>query len=216
MTTIVLADDHNVVRQGLRAVLEAEHDITIVGEAETGLEIIKLVEQMQPDIVVVDVMMPELTGLEVARQISEQKLPTRVIILSMYANEAYVLEALRYGAMGYVLKHADATELVQAIRAVMLGQHYLSPPLSEQAIEVYIARARETTSDPYDLLTPREREVLHLVAQSYSNIEIARRLIISPRTVETHRANMMQKLDLQTQTDLVKYAVRRGIIPLEE
>jgi two-component system, NarL family, response regulator NreC len=216
MTRIVLADDHNVVRQGLRAVLDAEYDLTIVGEADNGFDAIKLVERLLPDVLIIDVMMPGITGLEVARQIREQGSATRVIMLSMYANEAYVIEALRYGASAYVLKHSDASELIQAVQEVRLGRRYLGSPLSQRAIEEYLAQARETPSDPYDTLTQREREVLQLAAQGYANAEIAEYLMIGARTVETHRANMMQKLELQTQTELVKYAVRRGIISLDQ
>lgn len=216
MTTIVLADDHNVVRQGLRAVLEAEPDFTIIGEADDGLDVIKLVEQLMPDILIVDVMLPGVNGLEVTRQVREHVPGTRVIILSMYANEAYVLEALRYGAAAYVLKRADATDLVRAVHEVLLGHRYLSPPLSERAIDMYVQKAQESAADTYATLTPREREVLHLIAQGHSSTAIAERLVISPRTAEAHRTNLMRKLELQSQTDLIKYALRRGIIPFEE
>jgi DNA-binding NarL/FixJ family response regulator len=133
----------------------------------------------------------------------------------MHTNEAYVLEALRNGAAAYVLKESSAADLVQAVREVVAGRRYLSPPLSERAIEAYIQRAKETTLDPYETLTNREREVLHLAAEGHTNVEIGTRLSISPRTVETHRANMMRKLGLHTQTDLIRYALRRGILPPE-
>jgi two-component system response regulator NreC len=216
MTTIVLADDHRIVRQGLRALLEAEPDLQLVGETGDGLEAVQLARRLQPDVVVLDLMMPSINGLEATRQISDGCPQTHVIILSMHADEGYVLEALRNGAAGYVLKDSSADDLVRAVREVVAGRRYLSAPLSERAIEVYMQKARETSLDPYEKLTNREREVLHLAAEGHSSTEIAERLSISARTVETHRANMMRKLDLHSQTDLIRYALKRGIIPMEE
>lgn len=213
--SILLADDHQVVRQGLRALLEAEPDFRVVGEAADGLEATRLVERLHPDVAVVDLIMPGLNGMEVTRQITTRVPETRVVVLSMHANEAYVLEALRNGAAAYVLKDSSAAELVEAVRAVVAGRHYLSAPLSERAIDTYRQRAKEATLDIYEMLTMREREVLHLAAEGHSGPEIASRLSISPRTVETHRANLMRKLGLRTQTDLVRYALRRGILPIE-
>jgi two-component system response regulator NreC len=216
MTTIVLADDHRIVRQGLRALLQAEPDLRLVGETGDGLEAVQLARRLQPDVVVLDLMMPSINGLEATRQISESCPQTRVIILSMHADEAYVLESLRNGAAGYVLKDSSADDLVRAVREVVAGRRYLSAPLSERANEAYIQKARETPLDPYEKLTSREREVLHLAAEGHSSSEIAERLSISSRTVETHRANMMRKLDLHSQTDLIRYALKRGIIPMEK
>jgi two-component system response regulator NreC len=214
-TTIVLADDHVVVRQGLRALLESEPDFVVVGEAADGLEVADLVERLKADVLVLDLMLPGLNGLEVTRQVQQRSPQTRVVVLSMYANEAYVLEALRNGAAAYVLKEASAADLVHAIREVMAGRRYLSPPLSESAIELYVQKAKAAPRDPYEALTTREREVLQLAAEGQSNPEIADRLGISVRTVETHRANLMHKLDLRSQTDLVRYALKRGILPPE-
>jgi two-component system, NarL family, response regulator NreC len=215
MTSIVLADDHHVVRQGLRALLEAEAGFSIAGEAADGLEAADLVERLKPDVLVVDLMMPGLNGLEVTRQVSKRSPQTRVILLSMHANEGYVLEALRHGANAYVLKDCTATELTRAVREVAAGRRYLSPPLSERAIEAYLQKSKAATLDVYDTLTGREREVLQLVAEGHSNAEISSRLFISPRTVEIHRANLMRKLGLRNQTDLIRFALRRGIVPLE-
>ncbi len=215
MTTIVLADDHHVVRQGLRSLLEAEPDFSVVGEAGDGLEATQLVERLQPDVLVLDLMMPSLNGLEVTRQVSQRSPQTHVVILSMHPNEAYVLEALRAGAAAYVLKESTSAELVRAVREAVAGRRYLSPPLSERAIEAYMQKAESAALDPYETLTAREREVLHLVAEGHTNAEIADRLFISRRTVETHRANMMRKLGLRTQTDLISYVLRRGILPME-
>ncbi len=213
--TIVLADDHPVVRRGLRALLDAEQDFRLVGETGDGLEAVALVERLKPDVAVLDLMMPGLNGMEVARQVRQRSPGTRVIILSMHANEAYVLEALRNGASGYVLKDSSAGDLVRAVREVVAGRGYLSAPLSERAIDTYVRKAEETALDVYETLTTREREVLHLAAEGRTNAEIADRLFISPRTVEVHRGNLMRKLGLQTQTDLIRYALQKGILPIE-
>src|SRR5579872_2778628 len=212
--TIVLADDHQLVRHGLRALLNAEPDFSVVGEATDGREVLDLVERLQPNVLIVDVVMPGLNGVEVTRQISQRWPQTRVLALSMYANEAYILTALRNGAAGYVLKTASAEVLTDAVRTIMAGRRYLCPPLSERAIDAYIQKAETATLDVYETLTAREREVLHLAAEGYSNMQIGERLSISPRTVEIHRARIMQKLDLRTQTDLIRYSLRRGILPM--
>jgi two-component system response regulator NreC len=215
-TTIVLADDHPVVRQGLRALLEAEPGFHIVGETDEGVAAAELVERLKPDVLLVDVMMPGLNGLEVTRQVRQRFPYTRVIVLSMHANEAYVLEALRHGAAGYVLKESSTAELVQAVRTVVAGRRHLSPPLSERAIEAYAQKAAPSPLDIYETLTTREREVLQMAAEGRRNSEIAARLAISPRTAETHRTHLMRKLGLHNQADLIRYALRRGIVPLEK
>jgi two-component system response regulator NreC len=216
MITLVLAEDHHIVRQGIRSLLEAEADFEVIGEVSDGLEAVRMVEKLHPNILVLDLMMSGLNGLEVARQVSKQSPKTAIVILSMYNNEAYVLEALRAGAKGYVLKDSTAAELVKAIREAEIGRHYLSASLSERAIENYIEKSKETYLDPYDTLTTREREVLHLAAQSCTNAEIAERLYISRRTVEVHRANVMHKLGLRSQPQLIRYAMKRGILPPDD
>ncbi len=213
---IVLADDHAVVRLGLRALLEAEPDFELVGEAADGLQVAPLVERLHPDVLLLDLMLPGLSGLEVIQRIGRGLPETRVVVLSLYANEAYVVEALRHGALGYVLKGSPATDLVHAVREVAAGRRYLSPPLSEHAVESYALRANTAALDPYETLTAREREVLHLAAEGHTSGEIAKRLFISPRTVETHRSNLMRKLGLLSQTDLVRFALRRGLLSIEE
>jgi two-component system, NarL family, response regulator NreC len=217
MTTILLADDHAILRQGLRALLESEPDFQVVGEAVDGLEAIQLTESLYPDVVVLDLMMPPgLSGLDVTQQVSQRSPTTHVVILSMYANPAYILEALHKGASAYVLKKSTADELVQAVRAVMAGQRYLSPPLSEVAIDLYLRKADASRSDLYDLLTMRQREVLRLIVDGYTSTEIAAQLVLSPRTVEKHRAEVMRKLGTRTQAELIRYALQRGLYPPEE
>lgn len=213
-TTVLLADDHAIVRQGLRAVLEATSEFAVVGEVADGLQVPDVVERLRPNVLVLDLMMPGLNGLEITRQVRNRCPQTRVVILSMHADEAYVLEALRNGAAGYVLKEASTTEVAQAVREVVAGRRYLSQPLSERAIEMYAEKAQAAPLDLYETLTTREREVLQLCAEGYSSAEMAARFGISPRTADTHRANLMRKLGLQSQTDLVRYALRRGIVPL--
>ena len=214
--TVVLADDHHIVRQGLRALLDAEGDFAVIGEEADGLKVVDLVERLRPDVLVLDVQMPGLNGLEITRRIVQQALKTRVVILSMHAGDTFVLEALRHGAAGYVLKDANPAEMVEAVREVSAGRRFLSRGLSERAIEAYAEKAQRAPADAYDTLTAREREVLQLAAESSSTAEIAARLGISPRTVETHREHLMRKLGLQTPTDLIRYALRRGILPLQE
>jgi DNA-binding NarL/FixJ family response regulator len=213
--SILLADDHEVVRLGLKVLLEAESDFQIVGQAADGLEAKSLAERLKPDLLILDIMMPGLNGLEVTRQLQQLSPKTRVIILSMQANEAYVLEALRNGAAGYVLKQSNMTELVRAIRQVLAGQNYLSPQFTQRAIEAYKDKAAAAAQDPYDTLTAREREVLQLAAEGRTSAEIAEKLVVSPRTVEMHRGNLMRKLGLTNQTELVRYAIWRGILPAE-
>jgi DNA-binding NarL/FixJ family response regulator len=214
MITVFLADDHPIVRQGLRALLEADGKCQVVGEATDGLSAIEQLTRLQPQVAILDVQLPDLNGLEVARRAQTQSPGTRVVMLSMYANEPYVLDALRHGAMGYVLKGTSTDELLAAVDAVLAGRRYLSAALNERAIDAYTLRAAasEEPLDRYDLLTSREREVFQLAAQGLSNAEIGERLTISPRTAETHRANLLRKLGLQTQTDLVRYALDRGIL----
>jgi two-component system, NarL family, response regulator NreC len=215
LTTILLADDHTIVRQGLRFLLEARTEFQVVGEAADGLEAVQLVEQLQPDVLIADIMMPRMNGLEVARQVKTIHPHTRVIILSMYDSEAYVAEALQAGVSAFVLKKSTSSDLVQAVHQVLAGERYFSPPLDETAILAFIERSRETPLDPYETLTPREREILHLTAEGLKSVEIAERLSISPRTVEMHRANFMHKLHLKTHTELVRFAVQRGIVQIE-
>jgi DNA-binding NarL/FixJ family response regulator len=211
-TTIVLAEDHFLVRQGFKLLLETEQTFSLAGEAGDGLEACELVERLSPDVLVLDLMIPRLHGLEVTRRLHKSRPKTRIIILSMHAEEAYVIEALRNGALGYVLKDSTPAELVTAVRTVVSGKRYLSPPLVEVAIHGYIERPGDSDLDAYDALTSRERVILQMAAEGHNNPAIAKKLFVSVRTVETHRANLLRKLALHSQTDLVRFAIRRGII----
>lgn len=215
MTTIVIAEGQHLVRQGLRALLSGEADLETIGEACDGLEAVRLVETLRPDVLLVDVMLGGINGLEVARQVRKRCPRTATIVLSMYNNESYAAEALQSGARGFVLKDSTGEELFRAIREVAVGRHYLSSSLSERVIEGYLKGSDAARRDSYDRLTAREREVLHMAAQGHTSAEIAERLFISRRTVEIHRANLRRKLGLHNQTQLLRYALQRGILPPE-
>jgi two-component system response regulator NreC len=209
---LVLADDHAVVREGVSALLGSDPEFEVVGQAGDSAAVLDLVERLQPDVVVLDLMMPGAGGLEVTGQLARRPDPPAVLILSMHENEAYVVEAMRRGAAGYALKQAPAGELARGIRTVARGTRYLSPPLSERALEAYV-RGPEQQQGREDVLTAREREVLRLAAEGRSNAEVAALLFISRRTVETHRARAMKKLGLRNQVELARYAFERGIVP---
>ncbi len=214
--SIILADDHPVVRRGMQTLLEAEPDFSVIAEAGDGLESVRLVESLQPDVLILDLMMPGLSGLEVLRIVRKRSPRTRVVVLSMHDNNAFVAEALKNGATGYVLKGSDEENLVRAVQEAATGRRFLSPPVTERAIDAYIEQARAAQFDPHETLTAREREVLQLAAEGKTGAEIAARLHISQRTVENHRAGLMRKLGLKNQSELVRYALRRGLISLEE
>ncbi len=214
MTTIVLADDHPIVRQGVRGLLESEPGFEVVGEAGDGREAVEVLERLRPDLAVVDLMLPDLNGLEVTRRALRASPRTRIAILSMYSDEPHVLEALQAGAMAYILKGTSTETLIFALREALAGRRYLSPPLSDRAVEVYLSQAGAAAQpvDRYELLTAREREVLELLARGATYIEIADKLTISPRTAETHRTNIMRKLDLKSPAEITLYAIQRGLI----
>ena len=214
--TILLADDHPLVRRGLRNLLETEAGFSVVGEAEDGLQAIQLAEKLQPGILIVDLMMPNLNGLEVLKQVSHRSPKTRMIVLSMQSAEPYVVETFRSGAIGYVLKDSAPDELIIAIRQALLDSRYLSPKLPERLIDTVRKPTELVTQDPYETLTDREREVFQMAGEGKTASEIARLLSISPRTAELHRGRMMNKLGLRSQTELVRYAVKRGFLPTED
>jgi DNA-binding NarL/FixJ family response regulator len=213
--TILLAHRYSLVREGLKAVFERHTDMDVIGETDSGLEVVTLVARLHPDVLVIEVMMPGLSGLEVTRQVRQRRPRTRVIMLSMSVNVTHVRAAMRYGAAGYLLQEVSGNELVQAVREVAAGRPYLSRVLAEHLSTLQGQRASTEVLDPYETLTTREREVLHLAAEGRTYPEIAAILGIGPRTVETHRAHLMKKLGLRTKTDLFRYALRRGILPME-
>jgi DNA-binding NarL/FixJ family response regulator len=211
MTTAIIADDHEIVRRGLRIILETDQSCTVLAEASDGLMAVQLVEKHKPAVLILDLNMPRLHGIEVLRQTRVSSVNTKVIVLSMHNDEAYVIEALRAGAMAYILKGSESQEIAQALKEVLAGRRFLSAPLSEWAINALVAKPADN-ADPLQSITPRERMVLQLAAEGASNAEIAEKLFISPRTAETHRTNLLRKLGLHTQTDLVRFAIRKGLI----
>jgi two-component system response regulator NreC len=207
-TTVLLVDDHAVVRQGFRMIISAEPDFEVIGEASNGREAVQEAELLQPDIVLMDVSMPELNGIEATRRIVTVAPRTRILALSMHRDSVYVREILRAGASGYLLKEAGDQDLLTAIRAVAQGQGYLSPAVSDAVLNDY----RKHVTDPIDLLTSREREVLQLIAEGKTNKEIATALELSTYTVESHRGRIMEKLNLHSAGELVRFAFRNGLI----
>jgi DNA-binding NarL/FixJ family response regulator len=214
--SVFLADDHAVVRDGLRAMLETQHDIRVMGEATNGRDAAREVAQLRPDVVVMDIGMPELNGIEATQQICERCPSVRVVILSMHATKEYIRRALGAGARGYLLKDSAGAEVVQAVRAVHAGRRYLSQRVSEQVLDEY-PRPRETapSDDPLTLLSPREREVLQLVVEGKTSAEIAQLIFLSPKTVETYRSRLMTKLGVADLPGLVKFALQHGVTQLE-
>jgi len=212
---VLLVDDHTVVRQGLRALLAAEDDMRVIGEAENGRQAVRQAKKSSPDVVLMDVAMPLLNGLEATRQILKRNSSLNVLILSMYSDENYVVQVLRAGARGYLLKDTAEEDLITAVRTVAKGQPFFSPKIAKLLLGDSMLRMRqEGATESYELLTPREREVLQLIAEGKSNKEAAAALFVSPTTIETHRARIMEKLDLHSTADIVLYAVRKGIVQL--
>jgi two-component system, NarL family, response regulator NreC len=212
---VLLADDHQVVLEGYKALLTAEPNVEVVGEAKDGLEVLPAIERTRPDVLVLDLMMPGMSGLEVLRQLRVRAPHVKTVVVSMHGTTAYVSEALRNGAAGYVLKEAPTREVLLAISAVAEGKRYLSAPISESELEQYQLTTRPGSLDPYETLSTREREVFKLAAEGLTSAEIGQRLSIGKRTVETHRANLSRKLGLKSHADLVRLAVRRGLVAPE-
>jgi DNA-binding NarL/FixJ family response regulator len=210
--SVLIADDHAVLRDGLRALLSLYDDIEVVGEAADGVETVEEVERLRPDVVLMDIAMPRLGGLEATLELRQRKLPTKVLILTQHENKEYIYPILKAGAVGYLLKKAAGTELVSAIRAVYAGESYLYPSVARAVVEQYVGRGPGEAVSAYDRLTDREKEVLKLIAEGRSNKEIADLLVLSVKTVMSHRARLMEKLDVHSRTDLVKFAIRMGLV----
>lgn len=214
---VLLADDHALVRSGLRLLLEAQPDMKIIGEAENGADAIRYTAELRPDVVLMDIEMPGMNGIEATRRIKAESSATAVLALTMYEDDQYFFEMLRAGAAGYVPKRAAPDELVSAIRAVSRGEVFLYPSLAGRLVQDYLQRREADEQEaPVDDLTLREQEVLKLIAEGLSNGEIGEQLVISAKTVDRHRENIMRKLNLHNRVDLVKYALRKGLIDLEE
>lgn len=213
MIRILLADDHTVVRKGLRLLLENQPDFQVVGDAADGREAIAMAEQQRPDVMVMDVAMPVLNGIEAARQIAAKLPSIAIVFLSMHSDEGYVLKALKAGARAYLLKDSAEYDLISAVKAVCAGKAFFSPAISKMLAEDYIRQMRDQkVDDTFELLTTREREVLQLLAEGRSNKEVATFLELSPHTVETHRSNILEKLNLHTGAELILYAIRKGVV----
>jgi len=210
---IVLADDHTVMRAGIRLVLERQPDLHVVGEASDGRKAVNAVERVHPDVVVMDIAMPNLNGIEATRQIVANGAAVSIVVLSMHSDEEYVLRALKAGARGYLLKESAEADLIAAVRAVIGGKSFFSPAVSRLLVEDYVRQLQDRDiEDSYELLTTREREILQLVAEGKSNKDVANLLNLSVYTVETHRSNIMEKLNLHGMPELILYAVRKGVI----
>lgn len=210
---VLVADDHTIIRSGLRLLLEREAGFEVVGEAADGRQAVELAETTQPDVVMLDIAMPNLNGIEAARQIAAKLPKTHIIILSMHSDEGYVLKALKAGARGYLLKDSAESDIINAIRAVNEGKAFFSPEISKMMVDDYMRQLQHRgVEDSYELLTTREREVLQLLAEGKSNKEIATLLNLSLYTVETHRGNILEKLNLHSLPELILYAVRKGVI----
>jgi DNA-binding NarL/FixJ family response regulator len=213
--SILLADDHMLVRQGMRGLLNAQPDIEVIGEASDGYKLVELAEKLSPQVIITDIAMPNMNGLEAIGQIRKRLTNARVIILSMHSASSYVIRSLRSGALGYLLKNDDFTEVIQAIHAVVQGRRYLSAQISEQVIDTFKA-GNHIDLEPVKMLTRREREILQLIAEGHTSLNIAENLYISIRTVEKHRANLRTKLGLTSQADVVHFAIQQGIVSLKE
>ncbi len=214
--TIILADDHTIVRQGLAKLLEGEPDFQVIGEAENGREAVSKVEELRPDVVIMDISMPLLNGIEATRQIKKIRPRTKVIILSMHSHDRYIKELFSLGASGYLLKDSTGRDIVKAIQAAMDGDTYMSPPISRLVIEDYVStKTKSFREELYSSLSNREREVFQMIAEGHSTREISEILFISPSTVKTHRSNIMEKLKIENISQLVQFAIKIGIVDLQ-
>jgi len=212
---LVITENSPGVAEEIRSRLPGG-EFEVIGYARDGLEAAQMAQRLKPDVLVLDLMMGDVSGIGIIRQVAKRSPDTAVVILSMYGNDCYVLEAMQAGAMAYVLKDSPPEELVRAVKEAAAGRRYLAPPLSDRAIEAYVLKAEDKVLDPYDMLSAREREVLNMVARGDTSSQVADKLCISPRTVEVHRARVMQKLGLKNRTELIHFAMRKGILPGRE
>jgi len=211
MTTIVVADDHKIVREGLVKLLEGRSDFTVIGEASDGEEAVQMVLEKEPDVVIMDIWMPRLSGIDATRRIGKRGSQTKILVLSMHESRTYVEEVLRAGASGYIVKNSASSDLLQAIDAIQSGASYLSPAITQQVVDA-IARPGDSSPSGVAMLTDREREVLQLIAEGLSSKEIASMLGVSLKTVDSHRSNLMEKLDIHKVSGLVRFAIRAGLV----
>jgi two-component system response regulator NreC len=215
MIKVVVVDDHTILRQGIKALLDNQEGIEVVGEAKDGREALKIIEETLPDVILMDIAMPGLNGLEATRRIKKKFPKTKVLVLTMYTNEEYIFQILNAGANGYLVKETAFQDLISAIKAVYRDEAFMSPSISKKVISSYMQRAQEDEKETCDILTTREREILQLIAEGNSSKKIAEALFISPKTVETHRTHIMDKLNIHNRTDLIKYAIRQGIVDID-
>ena len=213
---VLVADDHTILRQGIKSLLANEEEIEVIGEAKNGREALTIIEETLPDVILMDIAMPGLNGLEATRRIKKKFPRMKVLVLTMYTNEEYIFQILNAGANGYLVKETAFQDLISAIKAVYKNEAFMSPSISKKVINSYIKRAQNDEEETCEVLTTREREILQLIAEGNSSKKIAELLFISPKTVETHRTHIMDKLNIHNRTGLVKYAIRKGIVDVEK
>ena len=213
---VLVADDHTILRQGIKALLDNQEGIEVIGEAKDGREALAIIEETLPDVILMDIAMPGLNGLEATRRIKKKFPRMKVLVLTMYTNEEYIFQILNAGANGYLVKETAFQDLISAIKAVYKNEAFMSPSISKKVINSYIKRAQDDEEKTCEILTTREREILQLIAEGHSSKKIAELLFISPKTVETHRTHIMDKLNIHNRTGLIKYAIRKGMVDVEK
>ena len=213
---VLVADDHTILRQGIKALLDNQEGIEVIGEAKDGREALEIIEETLPDVILMDIAMPGLNGLEATRRIKKKFPRMKVLVLTMYTNEEYIFQILNAGANGYLVKETAFQDLISAIKAVYKNEAFMSPSISKKVINSYIKRAQDDEEQTCEILTTREREILQLIAEGNSSKKIAEGLFISPKTVETHRTHIMDKLNIHNRTGLIKYAIRKGMVDVDK
>jgi two-component system response regulator NreC len=213
---VLVADDHTILRQGIKALLDNQESIEVIGEAKDGREALAIIEETLPDVILMDIAMPGLNGLEATRRIKKKFPRMKVLVLTMYTNEEYIFQILNAGANGYLVKETAFQDLISAIKAVYKNEAFMSPSISKKVINSYIKKAQDDEEQTCEILTTREREILQLIAEGNSSKKIAELLFISPKTVETHRTHIMDKLNIHNRTGLIKYAIRKGMVDVDK